>query len=526
MKINTKFSGIKTRSGLLPAINIVLFAIYPVLFLYAHNVEQVVLKQLVLPVLLSLLLSAVFFSVWIFILKNVHKAGLATVIFTILFWNYGLLYLGASRIPGLHHWHLIPLVLVIYGHLVWFITKAKKQQTLKNLTTIFLLPVSLLVIINIVIIFPVEVKKVNVENKYRHNLRPGMKTVAGTNFPDIYFIILDEFPNTEVVKQEFGYDNSTFTDYLKDQGFYIAEKSVTRYIYTEWVIASILNLEYVTPPVDKQLFLDFFMDPRKVADKEKLKMLESISPVDVAQKMNHNYVTAYLKERGYKVIVLEGYPTYKMDNADIFVSYMDIRQKKESVGLTDAFYLALYKKTMLFPFDMFSKIDQAYSINDFATRYIFQYLTTDMKEFKSPKFVYAHIMSPHAPFVFDREGNSRGPVYPPESNPPEYLTAKNNENGAYLDQYLYVCNQVEKIVTTIIKQHPGNPPVIIVQSDHGPRPHQVYLKDKANAFRVFNAIYFPDGDYRDLHQNIATVNTFRVVLNKYFEENLKLLEDN
>ena len=40
-----------------------------------------------------------------------------------------------------------------------------------------------------------------------------------------------------------------------------------------------------------------------------------------------------------------------------------------------------------------------------------------------------------------------------------------------------------------------------------------------------NAYYFPDGDYRDLYQTITPVNTFRIVLNKYFGRDFERLPD-
>jgi len=40
-----------------------------------------------------------------------------------------------------------------------------------------------------------------------------------------------------------------------------------------------------------------------------------------------------------------------------------------------------------------------------------------------------------------------------------------------------------------------------------------------------NAVYFPDHDYRMLYPQMSPVNTFRIVFNHYFGQNLPLLKD-
>jgi hypothetical protein len=65
--------------------------------------------------------------------------------------------------------------------------------------------------------------------------------------------------------------------------------------------------------------------------------------------------------------------------------------------------------------------------------------------------------------------------------------------------------------------------VIILEGDHGYRFYE--KKDRLKEFRNLNAYYFSDRDYRSLSDSISPVNTFRVVLNKYFCNSLPLLKD-
>jgi hypothetical protein len=144
---------------LLPILSVWLFAIYPILVLYAHNIEEVVLNQITLPIILSLVSSTILFVLWSVILKSTLKASLATVFLMLILWYYGLVYTGITSFTNLKHWHLIPLILFVYFNLVYLITNIKQYKTLKNLNAIFLFPISLLILFNLIAIFPVEIEK-------------------------------------------------------------------------------------------------------------------------------------------------------------------------------------------------------------------------------------------------------------------------------------------------------------------------------------------------------------------------------
>ena len=42
---------------------------------------------------------------------------------------------------------------------------------------------------------------------------------------------------------------------------------------------------------------------------------------------------------------------------------------------------------------------------------------------------------------------------------------------------------------------------------------------------VLNAFYFPDGNYQDLNDSITLVNTYRIVMNHFFHQQLPILEN-
>ena len=61
-------------------------------------------------------------------------------------------------------------------------------------------------------------------------------------------------------------------------------------------------------------------------------------------------------------------------------------------------------------------------------------------------------------------------------------------------------------------------PIIIIQSDHG--SHLINLKETTS---IFSAIYFSNENYSDLTNNYNSVNTFRYIFNKYFQQTFKYL---
>ena len=70
------------------------------------------------------------------------------------------------------------------------------------------------------------------------------------------------------------------------------------------------------------------------------------------------------------------------------------------------------------------------------------------------------------------------------------------------------------------------PPIIILQSDHGQRPHHPGIVIGGDEWhKILNAMYLPGMDYAGLSDSISPVNTFRLIFNHYFDADYPLLED-
>jgi hypothetical protein len=85
----------------------------------------------------------------------------------------------------------------------------------------------------------------------------------------------------------------------------------------------------------------------------------------------------------------------------------------------------------------------------------------------------------------------------------------------------YIASRLPQIVSDIISRS-KNPPVIIIQGDHGFKAWD-NPKDRLS---ILNAYYLPGTDSNKLlYQSITPVNTFRVVLDTYFGGKFGLLQD-
>lgn len=469
------------------AIYPLLFTIYPILFLYAHNMSEMSASQVWLPLAVSVAFTLLLWAILSLILQSLSKAGLATAIFIVLFFSYGHLY-EALETQGVFmpkHAHLLPSMLFIWGYGVYFISRAKRDFRIT--TNVLNIMAVVLITINLFNIgaYQVKIAKLSagapVESPEYSPAAASPTELSA--LPDIYFIILDEYAHPDTMKEWYDYDSSWFIKSLEDKGFFIASQSKTRTPSTSRAIAQVLNMEYLTGELNYQ-------------------------------KIAYSRVADFLKAQGYQYIAFgsqftrDRWDSYMKDNADHYFNY------HETAGspMVTEFQDILWNTTMLRPFYPYI-VGGRY--RTFHRRGVLDTLEHVRKvpDMEGPKFVFVHFMSPHAPFIFGPRGEFVAPV-----NRTNY-----KDRQFYLGQYIFITGEIEKVVDALLKKS-ETPPIIIIQSDHGPRP-PLFPIGREEWRKILNALYLPGVDKAMLYDSISPVNTFRLIFNHYFGADYPLLED-
>jgi hypothetical protein len=315
-----------------------------------------------------------------------------------------------------------------------------------------------------------------------------------SDMPDIYYIIVDAYARQDVLQSIFGYDNSEFINYLGDNGFYVANHSSSNYPQTALSLASTLNM----------IYLDDAISQIGTHTSDRLPL---------ATMIKQSKVFRLLRNSGYQLVAFDsGYDPTRITEADVYLS----PPSWSPSPFQEAF-------VMLTPLSVFRR-----TVADFRrerTLYAFDHVPDAVKN-EEPTFVFAHITVPHFPFIFDKDGN---PIEPSKGMGGREDYEYDEYIDGYTEQLAFASDKVISVIDAILSQSP-EPPIIIVQSDHGPAAQlapgwNVSESNVKERLSILNAYYFPDQDYASLYDGITPVNTFRVIFNQFYGCDYDLLDD-
>jgi hypothetical protein len=308
------------------------------------------------------------------------------------------------------------------------------------------------------------------------------ESAVSDSSPDIYYIILDMYARADFLEKKYHYDNSDFLSFLTDRGFYVADQSRTNYAHTPHSLASTLNLMYLDDIAEQMGDASTNYEP-------------------LFAMLKHNRLFQFLRHHGYTIVAFStGHEFTEIRDADVYMSPAGWQPTDFQNALLSTTPLAVFRKTQD-------------DIHRGRILYTFDHLA-DAAQIEAPTFAFAHISSPHPPYVFGANGE-------PVHYKPHVELEYDEFVEAYVNQLAYISKRTQATIDEILAQSP-EPPIIIVQSDHGP----VYLHhDIPDRMSILNAYYFPDQNYDALYEGITPVNTFRIVLNGYFGTDYEILED-
>jgi hypothetical protein len=440
------------------------------------------------------LLAAVilYFISWLFF-RNKHKASIFT--FMLLSYNF---FFGPVHdwlkdiLPGwliVKYSFIFPATFVFFTALLIFLKKRKKAffTFTRYLNYLFLL----FILIDLVHLST----KILLPGKSRITKDSEFNPCTDCPSPDIYLIVADEYAGEQQLIDFFNFDNTGFYSELKKRGFHIIENATSNYNFTHYSIASMMNLEY---------FEHINGQNSNIED-----LNQSINTLKNSRTLK------YLSDRGYKIynysiFDLNGQPSparttfLPLKTQPLISQTLLYRVQKDLwFHLVVTFKFQSAKKDLLY--------------RDKKNNELFLRRTKEAARQKKrdPKFVYTHLMMPHYPFFFDKDGNeyshkslSSGTAGGPE----KYIGYLQYTNGILL-------NLIDSVQSGSSK-----PPVIIVIGDHGYREFKGKFDSKYH-FMTLNSVYFPDSNYTGFYKGMSLVNQFRIILNNRFKQKLPLLKD-
>ena len=482
-------------------------------------------RALVVSAIVGLL---IYWVLYFFVLgRNKYKASVLAVITIFFTLYYRHLYLSykdgtislfgpKNNLQG-HTFFILLLILVLIVFTKLIKHKLKFSRVFRNYLVLF---ATALLLINL---YPIVRQWLGTRDLKNIKFGSVVQTASGRDnsaSPDIYYLIFDRYANQKVLKDVYKFDNSPFLNTLKKKGFYVADNSAANYPATSFSLASSLNIDYL---------------PSELNNRSENGLFTSI----LHNAIENNQVVTFLKKQGYSFVNIgpwwnttkySKYADLNLFNPTgvvVFNKKVDM-QEHELLLFQDTIFWQFSKK----PIKLRGRTlyGRTYPSGDTAGRAIhkqtflhqFEMLKRISKVQISPKFIFAHVLSPHDPYVVDAKCQ-----HMPKSLEHEYLL--------YVKQLQCANTYILETISYILENSPKDP-IIIAQSDEGPYPVEFRRNkeldwSKASTQllhqkeKILSSYYFPDQNYTQLYSNTSPVNSFRIIFNQYFGTKLPLLKD-
>jgi hypothetical protein len=469
----------------LPAFGPLLFAVFPVMSLFAQNQHELDLSLLWPPIAICAGAAAVVFGLLLLTTRRTANAAVMASLVVVAFLYYGVFF---DQQPV---WFVVPWLALFSGALVavW--------QTKRDLANVA-------VILAIAALAMAAPQAVNLA-RY-HAAHPAVAAAdprlwpttlelpavaTGTTLPDIFVIIPDDYARSDNLKRYFGYDDGGFVAQLKQRGFVMSEQSRSPYSYSEMNIAALLNMDYLTnwPEVLGRESEDFNSVKRVMDDNRAARLLTSV-----------------------------GYDYLHIDTDE--VTFSGGNPGISRFAAPDSFSNLWPAKTIL------GQVGGPFGFSDQAINQRFRTsIRSEFSELRAlpagtkPRFVVFHTLLPHDPYIFDASGE-----------PVTFPADADHTGRAGMEYYVSQLQFLQSELLTSIDQilaSATTPPVIILQADEGFEVNpEVFGETATQEIRLkgLGAFYLPGLENPSAPSPPNSVNSLRFVFNRYLGTNYEMLD--
>jgi hypothetical protein len=471
------------------------FALYPILYAIVTNPGQVAISSIAIALLTVLVCTCAILGTLKFTLRTSwHVAALATTVLLLLFWSYGFVAKELLERPEQSSeviaWIQSATWIAIAAAALWGV----RSVSHKNTTAV----TGSLNVAAFVLMLSLTATWLNTDREkaqVKTSISAPQNTItesAGDGNRDIYYIILDGYARADVLQKYYGISNG-LSDELRARNFFVANESTSNYNWTFLSLSSSLNMDYV---------LNLLPRHPGPFSRDRTALYELI---------RNNAAADFLRKRGYQFVHMQS--TW---GATKFNRYADRQISCNGLLANDDFLRSLIDASWL------RVTNQGVGL-DLANCHNAQFESLGkLGQSSRPRFVFAHFLLPHHPYLFDKDGRILRNVTLSEQF--EFQKRLWEDRRAYGEQLAYVNKKVTDLVEAILAQS-ERAPIIIIQSDHGPNLQDGLSEDEQKAVRFANlaAFLLPNAPQDLIPPNVTPVNQFRLIFNHYFAVNFATL---
>jgi hypothetical protein len=482
-----------------------LMAATPVAYLAVRNAAQVTPDQVVVPLLLLLAATGVALAALSRLLRDAPRAAVLVTVGLIVLFTGGSLHgaLTGRLAPSLHGLAfgvaLGVAAAVVWG--AWRYTAGGATRVQAATTTLGVMALVLFANMALPLLFTAKGRAFFAPGRAEAQPLPRAHPALAAespDFPDIYYIISDAYARDDALREFYGYDNAEFIAWLESRGFYVARESWANYPATYQSLASSLSMRLLDDAADAPAG-----GAGASGELDRAPLYRLIQRPAVAER---------LQARGYRYaqVLTHWGGTDRSAAADLRYKFAPFLGGEFSGTLASMTLLRAFLPT----------VDRLHHfVADSAV---------DIATVPGPTFAFVHLLLPHNPYVFDREGRVIAPY--PLTLSLDLQDRAWRLRGPYIEQLQYTNTLLKRMIEGILARS-STPPVIILQGDHGsswsgsaaerrgPGP------DPRERLAILNALRVPEATRARLYPGLTPANTFRLLLSTHFGEDLPPVPD-
>ncbi len=404
--------------------------------------------------------------------------------------------------------NISPLIFIACIGIIWILSILifwnTKYEDYKNVNYILSLTIFVGSLAQSFLIFNKEVSEVSIQPLITSQEFTPKSEYLSKELPDIIYIVPDRYASYEVLDKFYNFDNSDFYEALEKRGFIIPKNSNSNYPNTYASLLSTLNLSHIESSPEKIPHSTFY------------------------PQIKNSIAFKSLTEAGYQFINIDNWwnGTQEMELADKNFYLKNVFNFSITPYLM--YNTPVYKiLTRYYP-----QINHRFSCS--IQEMLFDNLINEAANQEENSFIFSHQLAPHAPYLFDRDGNcfterstklsQLATDHVKTEN--DYIEGKKN----YIEYLIYTNKKLIEAFDARLKKNKDF--IFVIQSDEGPYPPCIQLKRKCskNDWRIktgnINAFFYSGKHNIGIEDLKTPINNFNYIFNIVFGEAFEKLPDN